>query len=226
MFAGHVGVSLAIGRAAPRVNAGWFVLAGMALDGILWLLVLIGRETVEIPADYARTHQLHFEFPYSHGLVGASGWAVLAGVLALVLRSGAAAAARMRIALLLAAAVLAHWFLDALVHAPEMPLAGAGSLRIGLGLWNRLALALAIETALAAGGLWLYLRGSALPAPRRWALAVLLAVVLAFTIVGMTLAPPPPSVASLAGSSLLIIAAVAGASAWIVRGRPVPVATR
>jgi hypothetical protein len=217
MFAGHVGVSLAIGRVERSVNAGLFVLAGMALDGILWLLILLGRETVTIPTNYRDTHLAAFEMPFSHGLLAAGLWSALAGAMAGALaRRGVAT--RWRIAMLIAGTVFSHWLLDALVHTPELPLLGATSTRVGLGLWQHMPLALGIESALALAGLWLYLRGSGLVARRSWGLAILVMMVLASTIAGMSVAPAPPSAALMAVSSLVTIAVVAAATGWITAG--------
>jgi hypothetical protein len=52
--------------------------AALLLDVVLWLLVLIGWESVTIPADFAGTHQPVFVFPYSHG-AGGGGRVVDAG---------------------------------------------------------------------------------------------------------------------------------------------------
>src|SRR5262249_953901 len=124
VFAGHIGAALAIGRAERAVNVGVFVAAALLLDFLLWLFVLLGWESVTIPADFAGTHQPQFAFPYSHGLLASAAWAVLAGVLALTLC--ARLRTRWRVATLVVLAVLSHWVLDALVHRPELPLAGRG----------------------------------------------------------------------------------------------------
>jgi hypothetical protein len=219
MFAGHVGAALAIGRAERRINIGVFVFAAMALDAVLWLLVLLGRESVLIPADFARTHQAQYVFPYSHGLLAGIAWSALAGIA--VFASGRSlGAARGRAAALMAAVVFSHWLLDALVHAPELPLAGAASAKLGLGLWGRMPAALGVEAFIAAAGLWLYLRGSGWSRGRRLGLTLMLLVILTFTVMGMTVAPPPPSVTVMAVSSLVTIAVVTALASWIGRIRP------
>ena len=68
MFAGHVGAGLAIAGAERRLNVGVFIAAALLLDLVLWVFVLLGWESVAIPADFAHTHQAAFVFPYSHGL--------------------------------------------------------------------------------------------------------------------------------------------------------------
>ena len=218
MFAGHVGAALAIGRAERRINVGIFVCAGLLLDIVLWILVLLGWETVTIPADFARTHQAAFDFPYSHGLLSAIAWSALFGAL-VAIAGTALREARMRVALLVAAAVFSHWVLDAAVHVPELPLAGAGSPKVGLALWQHLPVGLALEAAVVGLGLWLFLRDTVLTRARRIAVLVLCLLLLAFTIAGMTIAPAPPSPLAMAGSSLVTVLVVCALFGWLGMAR-------
>lgn len=217
MFAGHIGAALAIGRAERRVNVGAFVAAGLLLDFVLWLFVLLGWESVVIPADFAATHQPEFVFPYSHGLLAALLWSLAAAVVALAacveLKPGRLVAAG-----LFAAAVFSHWVLDALVHVPELPLRGANSTKVGLGLWQNMPVALAVEAGIVVAGLTLFLSGSALPRTRKLGLATLCLLVLGFTVLGMTVAPAPPSAPAIAASSLASIVVVCALVSWF--GRP------
>jgi hypothetical protein len=216
MFAGHVGAGLAIGHAEQRVNVGLFVAAALLLDMVLWLFVLLGWESVAIPVNFASTRQVEYLFPYSHGLAASAFWSVLAasGAWALGARLGPA---RIRLALLIAAAAFSHWLLDVLVHRPELPLAGATSPLVGLGLWQHLPVALGAEAAIVMLGVFLFMRRSALPRARSTAIVVLSLAILAFTVVGMTLAPPPPSGVAMAGSSLVTLAVVCALVAWLGR---------
>lgn len=216
MFAGHVGAALALARAERRVNVGVFVTAALLLDIALWLFVLLGWESLAIPADFASRHQPEFVFPYSHGLAASLVWSLLAaaGAWAVYRRL---ATARVRAAVLMATAVFSHWLLDALVHRPEMPLLGASSRAVGLALADNMPLALAVEVAVTVLGLALFLRGSGLPRDRTKALAVLSLVILAFSVAGMTVAPPPPSAVAMAASTLLTVIVVCGFFAWLGR---------
>lgn len=216
MFAGHLGAALAIGRAERRLNVAVLVVAALLLDIALWAFVLVGWERVVIPATFSATHQPEFVFPLSHGLAAGLAWAMAAG-LAVFARGGSLDAARGRAAILVAAAVFSHWALDALVHRPELPLIGAGSALVGLGLWNRMTLALAVEAGVLLGGLALFLRGAPWPGARKTGLAALSVVVLVFTAAGMTLAPPPPSATAMASSSLVTLAVVCVLAWWLAR---------
>lgn len=216
MFAGHVGAAFAIGRAERRVNVGIFVFAAVLLDFVLWLFVLLGWESVAIPANFTSTHQPEFIFPYSHGLLASLCWSALAGI-ATALCCRRLGHSKWRAGALVGAAVFSHWLLDALVHAPELPLAGAGSLKVGLGMWDTMPVALAIEAFIAVAGLGLFLSGAALSQAKALWLSVLSLLILAFTVIGMTIAPPPPSVIAMAASSLVTIVVVCALAGWLGR---------
>jgi len=217
MFAGHLGAALAIGRAEPKLNVGALVTASLLLDLVLWVFVLLGWETVIIPANFASTHQAAYTFPYSHGLVAGLIWSGVAGLATLLWLNGRAI--QRRAALLVALTVFSHWVLDALVHRPELPLAGTGSLAIGLGLWNRMPVAIGLEVAIVLAGLWLFLGRTPLTRGKAIAVTVLTLVILAFTVIGMTLGPAPPSARAMAASSLGTLALVCALAAWLGRVR-------
>jgi hypothetical protein len=222
MLAGHIGAGLAIGRADRRINVGVLIFAALLLDLLLWLFILLGWESASIPADFAGSHQPHFTFPYSHGLVGSLAWSLLAALAAYwwFPRPGAT---RVGPAALVGAAVFSHWLLDALVHAPELPLAGPQSRMVGLGLWHSMPLALTVESLIVAVGLWLYLPRAPISRGKKLGVCVLGAGVLGFTIVGMTVAPAPPSVDAMAAGSLVTLLIVVALAWWLgkVPGEPV-----
>jgi len=217
MFAGHLGIAFAAARVEPRINVGLLAAAALWLDLLLWSFVLLGWESVAIPADFPLTHQPEFTFPYSHGLVAGLAWSALAGALAFAL-CRRPRTRRSRPALLVATVVFSHWLLDALVHRPELPVAGSASLPLGLGLWNDMPLALTIEAALVMAGMGLFLPGCGLSRTRKLALALLSGLVLAFTVAGMTVAPPPPSAAAMAAGSLGTLVVVCLLMGWLGRG--------
>ncbi len=226
MFAGHIGVALAVGRVERRVNIGVFVAATLLLDAILWACVLLGWESLVIPANFSSTHQPEFTFPYSHGLVGSLCWSVLAAFAGFVAYANLAPE-RARNAALVAAVVFSHWLLDALVHQAELPLTGQSSLKVGLGLWhNNMPVALVAESALLLLGLGLFLPGNDLSRSKSRALVALCLVILAFTVAGMTIAPPPPSAQAMAASSLVTIVLVSALVYWLGKRPDTPRVTR
>jgi hypothetical protein len=207
---------MTLGRLERRVNVGAFIFAAVLLDFVLWLLVLLGWESVTIPANFNTTHQPEFVFPYSHGLLASVVWSALAGIVTFLWCSRLNHA-RIRAVALVAAAVFSHWLLDALVHTPELPLVSNSSTKVGVGLWNTMPVALTLEAIIALAGLYLFLSGANLSRARKLGLTVLFLVILVFTVVGMTIAPPPPSIVAMAASSLVTIVAVCALASWLGR---------
>jgi hypothetical protein len=76
---------------------------------------------------------------------------------------------------------------------------------------------LLVEAGVVAAGLWLFVRGSRLSRGRTLSLAVLALVILAFTVVGMTIALPPPSAMAMAASSLVTLVVVCALFWWLGR---------
>lgn len=124
-------------------------------------------------------------YPISHSLLMAIVWGVLIG-------GGYFAVRRYgRGAWVLALAVVSHWFLDFPMHRPDLPLWPGSSVRVGLGLWNSVAATVVIELALLAIGLALYVRGTrARDRTGRWALWIMVALLVAIFLGGLRGAPP------------------------------------
>ena len=214
MFAGHIGAAMLIGRVERRVNLGLLVFAATFLDFLLWGLILMGAESVTIPAHFVSTHQPEFVFPYSHSLLASIAWSLLAGV-AVFFWYPRLNGARWRAAALVAVAVFSHWLLDVLVHAPEMTVWGGHSLKLGLGLWRNMPVALTIEALIALAGLVLFVSDANLSRAKTVGLSAYSLCILAFTIIGMTIAPPPPSAVAMAASSLATVVGVCLLAYWL-----------
>ncbi len=193
MFIGHFGVGFGAKRAAPRTSLGTLFLSAQFID-LLWPTLLIaGAERVEIRPGITRVTPLDFvSYPISHSLALVLCWGLLVGgVYWFVTRYRAGAAVT-------AAAVISHWFLDALVHRPDLPLAPVSAAKAGLGLWNSLAATLAAEALVFGAGVFIYLR-STVASDRvgqygTAALVLLLVLIYAANIAG----PPPPNVTAIA----------------------------
>lgn len=216
MFVGHVGAALAIGRAERSINLGALIFAALLLDVLLWIFVLVGWESVVIPADFAATHQPEFIFPYSHGLLAAIATSALAWA-ATFLWYPRINGLRIHAAVCVVTAVFSHWLLDVLVHSPELPLAGEHSFKVGLGLWSRMPMALSIEALITVVGLGLFLADNPLSRTRKCCITALALSLVAFTAAGMTVAPPPPSVMAMASSSLATIIVVCVLFGWLAK---------
>lgn len=157
---------------------------------------------------------LRFEhYPYSHSLVALAAWALLLGVGYHLLRRS-----RARPAIVVTALVLSHWVLDALTHRPDLPLTLRGPERIGLGLWNAAAPAVALELLLFAAGVVLYARATrAIDRTGRYALGGLVAFLVLVHVANLA-GPPPPSPRAVAWISQALWLVVAWGS-WIDRHR-------
>jgi hypothetical protein len=186
MFLGHFAVALAAKKAAPSVSLGTWCVGAQLLD-VLWpVFLLAGWERVAV--DPGNTQVTPFDFlhyPWSHSLAMASLWAAgFAGGHYLLRRRGKAAA-------LLGLVVLSHWLLDWLTHRPDLPLYPGGD-KVGLGLWNSLPWALAVELGLFGLGVYLY-ESSTRAVDRVGSRGFgLFTLVLLVTYVGNVFGPPPP----------------------------------
>jgi hypothetical protein len=203
MFVGHYGLGFAAKQAAPRTSLGTLFLAAQFID-ILWpLLLLLGLETVRIvPGATAATPLEFTNYPITHSLVGVLGWAVLFSLVYSALRRYP------RGAWVLGMLVVSHWFLDAVVHSPDLPVAPGAETYVGLGLWNSLLGTIVVEAAILVIGLWLYLGiTEAMDRIGSFGLGAFVLVVVAIWLLNI-LGPPPPSeraIAWLANAQWLLI---------------------
>lgn len=209
MFIGHFGVGLAAKRAAPRTSLGTLFFAAELLD-LLWpLFLLLGLEHVRITPGITAVSPFDFyDYPVSHSLLTVLLWSSAAGTIYFLREK------YRRGAWVVAAGVLSHWVLDAIVHRPDLPLAPGAHVYIGLGLWNSWTASIGVELTFFLGGLVLYLRTTR---PKdgvgRYGLWSLLGV-LFLGWVGSLLAGPPPSSTALAWGALAMWLTVPAAS-WV-----------
>jgi hypothetical protein len=196
MFVGHYGLGLGGKRAAPRVSLGTLFLAVQWLDLVWPILLLAGLEHVRLAPGITRVTPLDFyDYPISHSLLGATGWALVVGGVHYARRRAP------RAALIVGLLVLSHWVLDFVSHRPDMPIGPTGPY-VGLGLWRSLPATLVVELALFGGGLLLYARATfAVDRVGRWAL-VALVVFLVAIYWGNLLGPPPPSTRAIGWAAL------------------------
>ena len=88
-------------------------------------------------------------------------------------------------------------------------------MKLGFGLWRNMPVALIVESLIALAGLWLFLSDADLSRGKKGGLAVASLFILAFTVAGMTVAPPPPSVTAMAASSFVTIVIVGVIAGWL-----------
>lgn len=198
MFIGHFGLGFAAKTVAPQVSLGTLFLASLFVD-LLWPIFLMsGLESVNISPGATKMMLVEFsDYPFSHSLLAVFIWSVLFALVYFVCRRSVLSA------IVCAGLVIAHWFMDALVHAPDLLLIPGGTTRVGFGLWNSPSLAIGLELMIFAVGLFLYLRAT--KANNRcglvsfWSMSATLIVI----YIGNIFGPPPPSVSAIAWVSLL-----------------------
>jgi hypothetical protein len=212
MFLGHLALGLAAKRATPRVSLAVLFSAAQLAD-ILWpVFIAIGLEQVRIAPGFTAFTPFDFiSYPYSHSLLFLIIWGVLFGFVYRALTGDAGAFG------VLALLVVSHWVLDFITHARDMPLY-PGSPKFGLVLWRSVPATIALELAMYAIGLWVYLRATrARDGIGRWgfiSLAVFLVIVYVASI-----GTAPPSVLALSLSALAGIVLLTVWSWWADRHR-------
>ena len=200
MGIGHLAVGFAAKRAVPRVSLGTLILAGIFCDALWGLFLLTGLEHARIVPGITRASPLElYDYPISHSLLACVLWALVFGGIYFARNRYRAGA------VMLGALVLSHWVLDAIAHRPDMPVFLKGPY-VGLGLWGSVAGSIALEEAMLAAGLWLYLRAT--EGPRGTIGLAILAGVLAVMGVAGYVSPPPPALAPIAISNLVLAVAV------------------
>ncbi|HET9869784.1 MAG TPA: hypothetical protein VFR02_04740, partial [bacterium] len=140
-----------------------------------------------------------YDFPLSHSLVMSLVWAAGFGLVYFILRGDK------RSALVLAALVVSHWFLDVIVHRPDLPLTPLARHFWGLGVWNSEVGTLLAEYGLLAAGAWIYLKGTKSKDPMgNWVFYGLVFTLAAFYLISF-LAPPPSNPEMVAWGGIIVI---------------------
>jgi hypothetical protein len=197
MFIGHYAVAMGAKKVAPETSLGTLIAAAAFLDLVWPVFVLTGVEHVNIaPGNTAFTPLDFVSYPYSHSLLASVGWGVLFGALYFVVRGYGTGA------ITVAALVVSHWLLDAIVHRPDLPLTPWSDTKIGLGLWNSVAGTLALELAMFSVGMWLY-TSMTRARDRIGSVGFILFIVFILAIyAGAAFGPPPPSAAAVAWTDM------------------------
>ncbi len=213
MFIGHFGAGFAAKKIDSGPSLGTMFMASQFID-LLWpILLLLGIERVAVnPGDTAFTPLNFVHYPFSHSFLGVLAWAALFGIVHWSIKRN------LRSALLLGALVLSHWFLDLIVHRPDLPLFPWGDVKVGLGMWNSVFLTLIVELLIFSTGVYIYQKTTHAENKTGlfgfWGLVVFLVLVYLMNAFG----PPPPSegpIAYMAFSMWLLIAW----GYWIDRNR-------
>jgi hypothetical protein len=184
VFIGHWApafAAAALSKKAPGL--GKLFVAAQLVDWGFFAFATVGIEKMRIVPGITAMNPLDlYHMPYTHSLLGACVWALAFALVMLVLRLGTTAA------MIGAGVVVSHWFLDLLVHRPDLTLAG-GDVKVGLGLWNAPMAAIVVELIVLGVCFWWYLRRTKGPIVPP---LILMLVLLAMQAVNW-FGPPPES---------------------------------
>jgi hypothetical protein len=234
MFIGHFAPALAAAtlKDAPRLPV--LFLAAQLVDWAFFALLLTGAEAMRVTPGITVMNPMDlYHMPYTHSLLGALAfggsvtvviWALARGgntrsiIWSKAERDGngttiVAWPRALSAGLIAGAVVVSHWFLDWLVHIPDLTLAGSEP-KLGLGLWNHPMIAMPLELILIAGALLLYARRTGAGGLPLWGLAGVMALLQAVNWFG------PVEAEVTAGTSLLAFFAfglITLASGWAAR---------
>jgi len=191
MFIGHFAPAMIAARHKDAPSLPVLFIGAQLVDWAFFGLLLTGAEKMRVTPGISAMNPMDlYHMPYTHSLLGSEIFALVFGALIFAVtrtRTGA---------LIAAAVVLSHWFLDLLVHVPDLTLAGSPP-KLGFGLWNHPSIEMPLELALTLGSLWLYAK---IAKPKALPLASLAGVLLLLQAVNW-FGPVEPEVT--AGTSLL-----------------------
>lgn len=180
MFVGHYSVAFSAKTEQNRIPLWVLFVAVQFLDYIWATLVLLGIEKLRVIKGFMAGSMLDSYFhPYSHSLMMAILWSGVAAVVYKPLCTWLGYTYTKSAALIIGLAVFSHWILDLVAHPRDLPIYG-NTAKVGFGLWNYRDPEFALEIALLAGGIALYLARNPVPAMRKGAV---IAFGIAFVIV-------------------------------------------
>ncbi len=143
MFVGHYCAAILTKALSPRIPFWLLIVAAQFVD-ILWAIFIVtGVEQVRIDPSLLSNPLDLFYMPYTHSLLAAAFWALIAYGL---VRTSSKFNLSHRECFFIALVVVSHWFFDLVVHRPDLQL--VEGTKVGLGLWNYPLIALALELGL------------------------------------------------------------------------------
>jgi hypothetical protein len=155
MFIAHFGAGFAGKKLNKSASLGTYFMAAQWIDLIWPILLLLGIEKVEIKPGISSVTPLDFTYyPFTHSLAGVFVWGVLFGIIYYFFKKN------LKTSIVLGLLVLSHWFLDLLVHVPDLPIFPGESIKVGFGLWNSFAATLILEIFFFGFGAYLYFKST------------------------------------------------------------------
>jgi hypothetical protein len=176
MFIGHFAPALiaATHKKAPSLPI--LFIAAQWVDWAFFSLLLFDIEKMHFTPGISVMNPMDlYHLPYTHSLVGCFAFGLgYAALVWLLVRAKAPSSASVA-AMIAGGVVVSHWFLDFIVHIPDLTIAGDAP-KLGLGLWNYPALAMPLELGIISGSMWFYAKVKRPPMLRLWALGLVMLV--------------------------------------------------
>jgi hypothetical protein len=191
MFVGHYSVAFAAKSERNKIPLWALFVSVQFLDYIWATLVLLGIEKLRVIKGFTAGSMLDSYFhPCSHSLPMAIIWSILAALVYWVVCSRHGCLYSRSASLVIGFAVFSHWILDLIAHPRDLPIYD-NKWRVGFGLWNYRDPEFALEIALLAVGVVLYLARNVMPAIRKGAV-IAFGIVLVIVQIGDTYVPRTP----------------------------------
>ena len=191
MFVGHYSVAFALKSQKNKIPLWVLFVAVQFLDYIWATLVLLGIEKLRVIKGFTAGSMLDSYFhPYSHSLITAILWSCVAAIVYRPICSWLGFVYTKSAALIIGIAVFSHWILDLIVHPRDLAIYD-NTWKVGFGLWNYRDPEFALEMALLAVGIMLYVARNAMPAIRQGAV-IAFGIVLVVIQIGDTYVPRNP----------------------------------
>jgi membrane-bound metal-dependent hydrolase YbcI (DUF457 family) len=149
-------MALAAKAATDKVPVGVLILAAYSNDILKLGFKAVGLEkssNLYINIEEGIRSFTPGNMPWSHGLFMSVIWALLAALIAFLIYHDR------RAAIVIGSVVVSHWFLDFIVHPPELPIFFSNSRLYGLGLWTTATgfkFSVLLEIGMMVGGLTIY----------------------------------------------------------------------
>ena len=189
MFIGHFGAGFAGKKFSKSASLGTYFLAAQWIDLVWPILLLLGIEQVEIQPSASAVTPLNFSYyPFTHSLIGVLVWGILFGLVYYFIKKN------LKVSIILGLLVISHWFLDLIVHIPDLPIFPGEGIKVGLGLWNNFMGTVILEILIFGIGAYLYL--SATKSKNRTGTYSFIGLVVFLILIYVVnlLGPPPDSV--------------------------------
>jgi hypothetical protein len=152
MFIGHYAPALVAATLPKAPRLGTLFLAAQLADIAFFVFVMTGTENMRIQPGISAMNPMDLYYmPFTHSLLGTCVFGAAMAVLFWHWTKNVRGAA------ICGTVVVSHWFLDFLVHVPDMTLTGHPP-KLGLGLWNYPYAEIPLELGITGIALWFYVK--------------------------------------------------------------------